>query len=159
MKRSTRARTLIAAATAAAVSIPIGFCRGGTTWDGGGTNDNWTTPNNWSPNGIPVNNGTAAIVFTGSAGTLPILDIDWDISSLTFNSAAAPFNLGSANGAALTICDQRDILNGACRSTERNAVRRPLGSARGIHFLNIEVGAGSAAGVEPYGKNGAEGIG
>ena len=112
-----RARALIAAIAAAAV--PTGICRAGTTWDGGGADADWTTANNWNPNGVPANNGTAAIVFTGSARTIPNLDADWSISSLSFNAAASFFDLVSNNGSTLTI-GNAGLLNASTHSQTIN---------------------------------------
>jgi len=38
------------------------------TWDGGGTNSNWSTANNWNPNGAPAPG--VALTFPGSAAKL-----------------------------------------------------------------------------------------
>jgi uncharacterized membrane protein len=70
------------------------------TWDGGGTNNNWTIANNWNPNGAPLNNGTANINFAGSVRRTPFLDVPQDIFSLTFSNTASSFVLG---GSSLTI--------------------------------------------------------
>jgi hypothetical protein len=36
------------------------------TWDGGGVNNNWNTPNNWNPNAIPVAGDD--VTFDGAGG-------------------------------------------------------------------------------------------
>jgi len=62
-------------------------------WDGGGANFNWTTADNWSPNGAPVNNGTASIIFAGTTRLTPVLDVNYDVASVTFASGAGAFTL------------------------------------------------------------------
>src|SRR5438093_2390056 len=96
-KRAHR-QVAAAAVTAAAVTaaFPIAIARAGTTWDGGGANNDWSTANNWNPNGVPATNGTAAIVFTGGTRLTPNLNLDWSISSLTFSASTfAGFSPGS----------------------------------------------------------------
>lgn len=62
------------------------------TWDGGANNsDQWTTPANWNPNGVPANNGTAHIIFGGNSRLTPEVNETQSIQSLTFNSTAGKF--------------------------------------------------------------------
>jgi fibronectin-binding autotransporter adhesin len=72
----------------------------GTTWDGGGADDNWSTVLNWNPDGAPANDGTAGIVFAGSVRLAPYVDTAWDVLSLTFNNTAGAFSL---SGSPLTL--------------------------------------------------------
>ncbi|MCE9625596.1 MAG: autotransporter-associated beta strand repeat-containing protein, partial [Deltaproteobacteria bacterium] len=63
------------------------------TWDGGGTNTNWTTANNWNPNGAP--SAGAALSFPSGALKLSNTNDFPDLTgfqSLTF--LAANYNLG-----------------------------------------------------------------
>jgi autotransporter-associated beta strand protein len=64
------------------------------TWDGGGANDNWSTVNNWNPNALPLNNGTANISFSGTIHPSPFLDQGWSVRSLAFTGGA--FQLGGS---------------------------------------------------------------
>ena len=70
------------------------------TWDSGGANNNWGTAGNWDTNIVPLNNGTAAIVFGSGARTSPVVDVAWSIQSLTYNVGAPAMAL---SGAQLTI--------------------------------------------------------
>lgn len=81
------AATLLAGLTAVAAQA-------GDTWDGGGVDNDWSTANNWNPNGIPLNNGTANLIFGGTTRLSPNLDINWSISSITFNNTAGGFSIG-----------------------------------------------------------------
>lgn len=87
-------------ALALAVSLVPTSAAWAQTWDGGGSNNNWTTANNWNPNGAPVNDGTADITFSGSARLRPNANGAKNINSLTFDSAAGAFVSG---GSILTI--------------------------------------------------------
>jgi len=71
------------------------------TWDGGSTNNNWTSANNWNPNVLPVNNGTANLTFAGTTRLTPNQDVPYDVSSVIFDPAAGAFVLQGAN--SLTI--------------------------------------------------------
>ncbi|HEY2882999.1 MAG TPA: autotransporter domain-containing protein [Pirellulales bacterium] len=66
-----------------------------STWDGGGADDNWTTDNNWNPDGAPANDGTADVIFGGTTRLTPNVDVDYSIHSLTFDStASSTFTIG-----------------------------------------------------------------
>ncbi len=64
------------------------------TWDGGGTDNNWTTANNWNPNGAPLNNGTANVSFAGATRPTPTVNAPYSVNSITFVSGAASFTIG-----------------------------------------------------------------
>ncbi|MEY2509251.1 MAG: fibronectin-binding autotransporter adhesin [Verrucomicrobiota bacterium] len=100
----------------------------GTTWDGGGANNLWSTANNWNPNGVPANNGTASLAFAGSTRLAPDMDANWNINSLTFNSGAGAFALSSTGGFVLTIQGGGITNNSASTETINNAIT--LGTAQ-----------------------------
>jgi autotransporter-associated beta strand protein len=100
----------------------------GTTWDGGGANSLWSTANNWNPNGVPANNGTASLAFAGTTRLTPDMDANWSINSLTFNSGAGAFTLGSTGGFVLTIQGGGITNNSASTETINNAIT--LGTAQ-----------------------------
>jgi autotransporter-associated beta strand protein len=87
-------------ALALAVSLIPTSVASAQTWDGGGSNNNWTAANNWNPNGAPVNNGTANVTFSGNTRLTPNVNTNRNINSLSFDSAAGEFVLG---GSTLTI--------------------------------------------------------
>jgi hypothetical protein len=72
---------------------------GASVWDGGGSDNNWSSALNWADNITPTNNGTADVTISGSTRLTPTVDVPWDINSLTFSSGSK-FTLG---GSALTI--------------------------------------------------------
>jgi fibronectin-binding autotransporter adhesin len=100
----------------------------GTTWDGGGGNNLWSTANNWNPNGVPANNGTASLAFAGTTRLTPDMDANWSINSLTFNSSAGAFTLSSTGGFVLTIQGGGITNNSANTETINNAIT--LGTAQ-----------------------------
>jgi hypothetical protein len=78
------------------------------TWDGagvGGGSLNWSVANNWNPNAVPLNNGTANIIFAGLIDNNPgpNLDANWSVNSVTFNNTAGAFVLQSTGGFTLTV--------------------------------------------------------
>jgi T5SS/PEP-CTERM-associated repeat protein/autotransporter-associated beta strand protein len=76
-------------------------------WDGGSSNDNWTSGGNWftlfGPGLAPANDGTADIIMPASGGLVqtPIVDVPYSIDSLTFNNGDGRFVILGA--AELTI--------------------------------------------------------
>lgn len=105
-----------------------GLAWAGTTWDGGGANNLWSTANNWNPNGVPANNGTASLTFAGSTRLAPDMDANWSINSLTFSNSAGAFTLNSTGGFVLTIQGGGITNNSASTETINNTVT--LGAAQ-----------------------------
>jgi fibronectin-binding autotransporter adhesin len=85
----------------------------GQTWDGGGTTNNWTDANNWSPNNVPPNNGAATLNFAGNTRLAPIVNTNFDVRGLTFDNQAGAFNIGSSGGATLTLREAGITNNGS----------------------------------------------
>ena len=73
------------------------------TWDGGGANANFNTANNWNPNAVPANNGTANLIFGGAVQITPSVNVNFDVNGVTFNNTASAFNLGTPGGTSLTV--------------------------------------------------------
>ncbi len=71
------------------------------TWDGGASNDLWSSPQNWNPNGVPASD--SGVTFAGSNRTSPTLNSDRTVSSLSFASGASTFTLGNLANATLTV--------------------------------------------------------
>jgi T5SS/PEP-CTERM-associated repeat protein/autotransporter-associated beta strand protein len=108
-----RAMTLLRLASALGRSLALltiacslsSVCQGGETWDGGGTDNEWSTAANW--NGLrgdvsaPPNDGTADIIMAGTIKLSNILDVDWDVNSLTFNNTAGAFSVNGYSGVTL----------------------------------------------------------
>lgn len=64
------------------------------TWDGGGSNSNWSTSTNWSSNNGPNQASDGDLVFTGSTQTSAVADGGtWFVDSVSFNSGAGAFTL------------------------------------------------------------------
>ncbi|MEX2310055.1 MAG: hypothetical protein WD738_20960 [Pirellulales bacterium] len=102
---------LRAAITLVLVGLLSATGQAGTTWDGGGSDDNWTTGANWNttltvpPQIPPPNNGTANIVMPAVTGLVqtPIVNVPYSINSLTFNSDGGNGRFVILGAAELTI--------------------------------------------------------
>lgn len=123
------------------------------TWDGGGSNSNWSTADNWNPNTAPVNNGTANVVFAGSSGLTPNVDTPWSVNQLAFNSASN-FSLG---GSAITLQSNSTgtlaaVRNfGAALQTVNSAI--VFGITNGDQQFNAQVGSLSFTNTVTTGAN------
>lgn len=83
------------------LAIALLFAAGGLraqTWDGGGTNSNWNTKNNWNPNTTPAFNNSTDLIFAGSTRLTPDLNGNRTVNSITFASGASGFTLLGDNG-------------------------------------------------------------
>jgi autotransporter-associated beta strand protein len=103
--RARRQRAFSRAVTfTAAAAASCAAARAGDTWDGGGADNNWSTSNNWNPNGVPTSAATTNLTFAGSTRLTPNLDSNFTVSSITFSApTSVAFTLGSANASVLTL--------------------------------------------------------
>ena len=83
--------TTLVALTASLVSL-----HAQTTWNGGGSDSNWSTAGNWTT-GVPANDASAVVNFAGSTGLSTVVDSNWSISRLVFLAGASSFNVGGSN--------------------------------------------------------------
>ena len=100
-----RRRQLLVPAAVVGAALATGSARAASTWDGGGTIDNFSDANNWADNLAP----TSPLTFDGSVRLTPLNDLntsaaDWGI---TFAATAGAFTISgggtSATGAVLRI--------------------------------------------------------
>ena len=92
---------ILSAAIVLTVLDPLTLHATNFTWDGGDlSSSNWSAGINWAANIAPVNDGTADLFFTGTAGLNPNANLDWSIRSLAFSSGAGGFTI---QGNPLTI--------------------------------------------------------
>jgi hypothetical protein len=94
---------------------------GAQTWDCGGPNSQWSTRQNWNPNGVPASG--ANVLFRGTFRTSPNLDSNRNVASLSIASGAATFALASTNGSTLTVGTGG---LGRHRSPRRRSARRSI---------------------------------
>ena len=81
------------------------------TWDGGGANDAWTTANNWNPNTVPLNDGTAAIIFRGTLRLGPVVNAPVSVRSIAFGSPAGSFVITNDDLLHATLSVSNGVLN------------------------------------------------
>src|SRR4029079_8782618 len=95
-------RTIVPAV--AAIMLPKYSARAGNIWDGGGSNNNWSTGANWNfDNQPPANNGSITVVMGGTTRLMSNVNDPYDIFGLLFNiDATSGFTL---DGDDLTIRD------------------------------------------------------
>lgn len=71
-------------------------------WDGGGADNNWSTANNWNPNGTPPTDDPGTIYnFLGAVRTTPNVDQNWATTAVGFG--ANGFTLNASPGVLLTL--------------------------------------------------------
>ena len=125
-------RHLLRATLGALVFFSAICCTYAQTWNGGSLlSNNWSTGGllgNWSGAGAPANDGTANVSFGGNNRLSPDIDANWSIHSLTFNSGAGAFTLGSSSSFTLTIQGNGITNNSTSTETISNAVT--LGAAQ-----------------------------
>ncbi len=73
-------------------------------WNGGGTDNNWSTGANWALGTAPVTTAGSAqkLDFTGTARLGPVMNNSYSVNVLKFDSGAGVFNINE-NGNTLTL--------------------------------------------------------
>jgi autotransporter-associated beta strand protein len=114
------ALTLVALAPLSAQSV----------WTGSGSDNSFLTPANWGGT-APVTGTTTAIQFAGSTRTSPVLNSDFHVASIAFNSGASHFTLSGtgeisifgAGASGIGSNSQGIINNGTSLQTISNALK------------------------------------
>ena len=76
------------------------------TWDGGGIDTQWTTPENWTEDASPANPYSGTLYFANDGGGTNGMDADWEIKNLAFtNSLPEVVHKLDLAGHTLTISD------------------------------------------------------
>ena len=138
-------RRALAAAALAGLALPLGtqsLVHAATvTWNGGGTDDNWSTGANWG--GLPPV-ADDSLVFAGITRLTPVNDFSAgsNFSGITFNAGAGaftlggnPINLGGANtGVTVGNTAGMGITNGVTNSsTNLQTINFGLTLNPGVH--------------------------
>jgi autotransporter-associated beta strand protein len=120
----------------------------GSTWDGGGSDNNWSSALNWSDDITPANDGTADMTLTGTTRLTPNVDVPWSINSLTFSSNAGAFTLG---GGPLTIEAGGVIRQGSSTNRQSLADQIALGADQTWNTGNGYINLGSSGSLDTNG--------
>ena len=71
-------------------------------WNGGGSDQKWSTNPNWVSGLAPELSGDS-LIFADTAGTAPDMDNSYSVNGLTFSNNATSFNIGSSTSSTLTL--------------------------------------------------------
>ena len=143
----------------ASISLAIGGEK--EIWNGNGSDDNWSTVENWV-NGVTAFNGDN-IIFAGSTRLTPAMDSSYNLSSLTFDNSAGSFIIGTTtntlgiingitnNSANLQTLNVPIVLNGAVTVAATSSDVTLGGNAGGGGSLNkIRAGKLTLNGTNTY---------
>lgn len=99
-----------------------GFSHAATfTWDGGGSDNNFTSGLNWSGDVAPDRSASADLIFAGTTRLTPNANWGgWTVNSLTFGNTAGAFTL---SGGELTIGAGGVVNNSANTQTIQNQIK------------------------------------
>ena len=85
-------------------------------WNGGGSDQNWSTNPNWVSGMAPELSGDS-LIFAGTVGTAPNMDNSYSVTGLAFSNNATSFNIGTANSSTLTLTANGIVNNSANAQT------------------------------------------
>jgi autotransporter-associated beta strand protein len=71
-------------------------------WDGGGSDQKWSTSPNWVSGMAPELTGNS-LIFAGTVGTAPNMDNNYSVIGLAFSNNAASFTLDTTTSSTLTL--------------------------------------------------------
>lgn len=106
-RRPTASQKLLLALSLSAASGPSAVIAATYTWNGGGTDDNWSTAANWGGT-VAVSKSDTALRFSGQTRLTPTAASAFTLRSITFMSGAGAFTLG---GSALTFSSGGSVTN------------------------------------------------
>jgi autotransporter-associated beta strand protein len=106
------------------LALLVGFlCTGSASgqdlWDGGGSDDSWSTAQNWSGDVAPANDGSATVMFAGTTRLAPSVDMPWNITGLAFNAGSGSFVI---SGSSITTGSGGIIQSATATQTINNSV-------------------------------------
>lgn len=134
-------RVVATAFVACAAILPSAIHASPFLWDGGGTDNNWSTANNWISNTSP---SVAAndYGFSGSVRLTPTADggSPWAVTSLVFTSSAGAFTLG---GTTLNL-GATGIVN---RSTSSQTINNAIALQAAAIFSTASTGGLTIGGI------------
>jgi autotransporter-associated beta strand protein len=138
MKYRNMSKKFIAAASVAAIAVlsaSRSTSAGTTTWDGGGPDDNWLTPTNWSADVTPA--PLDALVFAGTTRLAPFNNFaaGTRFGGITFDAAAGTFTVG---GNALSLVQLGHIVNNG--TVNLQTLSMPITLAAGEHLITGNTG-------------------
>lgn len=84
-------------------------------WNGGGANNNWSANANWTGGTAPGTVGDS-VVFAGTTRLTPSMDAAFNVATLSFDSSAGSFIIGSA-GNILTLSGSGVVNNSSISQT------------------------------------------
>ncbi|MDR3456935.1 MAG: autotransporter-associated beta strand repeat-containing protein [Verrucomicrobiae bacterium] len=84
-------------------------------WNGGAANDFFSSNLNWTNLAAPGLVGDS-LEFAGTTRLTPLLDNNYTITSLLFDSSAGSFTLGTANSSTLTLSGSGSIINNSANA-------------------------------------------
>ena len=135
------------------------------TWSGLASNDNWTSDANWVGSVAPGYVGDA-LIFTGSTRTTPVMDTNYSVVSLAFDSSAGSFTIGSATGSTLTLLggvtnssasaqalNVPVVLSGSQTIEDQASAGITLGGPVSGSGLTVDMGVVTLAGANTYSGN------
>lgn len=125
------------------------------TWDGGGTDNNFGTANNWNTNANLVNNGSANVIMAGLVRLSPNLETNYAVNTLTFNNTAGAF---AFTGSQLGIGAGGLVNNDADSQTFGNLVAAAAAQTVNAASGPINFNGGLAIGANAVTLSGASAI-
>lgn len=111
-----RISLLVAALSSPVLAAPF-------TWNGGASNDDWTSETNWVGATIPASAPDTTLEFDGSTRLTPNADVPWTLGGITFNAGADAFTL---TGSTLELAGGGFVTNNSTNTqTISNSINLP----------------------------------
>jgi autotransporter-associated beta strand protein len=83
------------------IITPLTITANAVTWDGGASDNNWTSNTNWTSDIGPGFIGDS-VTFSGTTQLTPNMSTNYSLTGLTFDNTAGAFIIGSSSGSTLT---------------------------------------------------------
>ena len=153
IRRFVRRLTALGAGVLA-VLVAVSAVQAQSTWDGGGADNNWSTANNWNPDGVPA--FPADLVFNGNVRLTPNNDLtNPAVRNLTFGAGAGAFVIGGPSPFVLGDQNTADYRQGGIDHLDDSlqTVNNAVTLSRGQHDITTTTASGSLTLGGAIGRN------
>lgn len=136
------------------LSVFLTLALSAQTWDNGGSGNAWNTAQNWSPNAIPANNGSANLTFDGGwfGSTNSFVDQSWDVNALFFNGLLSSHTLSGSTLTVQTGFQVNGFFNSVTMTNDLSLSSQIFAQVNGVNSLFLEGDIGGSGGITKRGS-------
>ena len=115
--------TTVASRPLLQIVVNISVNSGSSAWTGGGGNNSWTTPGNWSPSGVPPANAFINFNNSSIANLSTVLNQDFNVNGINVTNPTGPVSIAGPNSLTINSASGIDL----SAATQDLTITAPVG--------------------------------